>query len=77
MTTEPEALPTGAAFEVHFTPQELAAQWHLSVDSIRQLFEQETGVLRIGHGEQMHRRKYISLRIPASVAARVHRRLTQ
>ena len=77
MTTQPEALPSGAAFEVHFTPTQLAAQWHLSADIIRRTFENEPGVIHIGHNESMHRRRYVSLRIPASVASRVHRKLTQ
>lgn len=67
----------GPAFERHFRPTELAKMWGLSVDIIRRLFEGEQGVIRIGHSEQLYKRKYVSLSIPESVAMRVHRRLEQ
>ena len=62
-------------FERHYSPEELAGLWGLSGDSIRRLFEREAGVLVIERTKSRTRR-YRTLRIPESVAARVHRRLT-
>ena len=47
----------------------------LSVDTIRNLFEKEPGVMVI-HRPRRGVRRYRTLRIPASVAERVFRRLT-
>jgi hypothetical protein len=65
----------GPAFEPHLSVREIAEIWGLSVDSIRHLFEDEPGVLRIARAETLHKRKYCSLRIPVSVAEKVHRKL--
>ena len=66
-----------AAFqERHYTTEELAAQWSLSHDTIRRLFEREPGVLVLnGLNGLCRKRPYRTLRIPESVAARVYRRL--
>jgi len=40
-------LPPGAAFERHFSVQEIAKMWCLGVDLIRRLFANEEGVIRI------------------------------
>jgi hypothetical protein len=71
---------TGLAGEQHYTPKEIAQRWRLSVTKVRRLFEIEPGVIRIGEpsrrvGRKL-RRSYYSIRIPESVALRVHRRLT-
>jgi len=66
----------GLVSEKHFTPQELAATWGLSVDTIRELFTKEPGVLVINRPETKHKRRYRTFRVPESVAARVHNRLT-
>jgi hypothetical protein len=71
-----EAIPAGgAAMERHYAPDELGKLWNLSADTVRRLFEREPGVLVIERGAARARR-YRTLRIPESVAARVHRRLT-
>jgi hypothetical protein len=57
--------------EKHYRPDELAELWGFSPKTIRALFGEEPGVIRMGTA------KYVSLRIPASVAARVHERLAQ
>ena len=64
-----------AAFEQHFSPGELAKMWKLSPDFIRDQFVDEVGVLKINRPETMHKRAYCTLRIPRSVAHRVHSRL--
>ena len=64
-----------ALTEVIYTTAQLAAMWQLSVDTIRSLFEKEPGVM-ILHRPRRGVRRYRTLRIPASVAERVMRRLT-
>jgi len=63
------------ADEQHFTPAQLAKQWAMSVDTIRRIFEDETGVLKYTNSTN-RKRVYVTMRIPLSVAIRVHRRLT-
>jgi len=75
----PAALPAVSpmAFaEPHFTIAQIAEMWQLSPDSVRRLFMNEPGVLVLG-AEVTRRgtRRYTTLRIPKSVAERVHRRL--
>jgi hypothetical protein len=62
--------------EKHFAPADLAKAWGLSAEKVRQLFRSEPGVLRIGNSGDKHDRGYVTLRIPQSVAVRVHTRLT-
>lgn len=61
--------------EKHYTPQQLAEAWCLSLKAIRTLFRDEPGVLVLERPETRHKRGYATLRIPASVADRVHLRL--
>lgn len=65
-----------AASELHFRPEELGKLWGLSSNFIRTLFLGEPGVLVIDRPEKLHKRRYTTIRIPESVAARVHARLT-
>ena len=62
--------------EKHFTPQELADMWKVSVQTIREIFQNEDGVLKIGRDGTRTRRRYKTLRIPESVVERVHTRLS-
>jgi hypothetical protein len=69
-----------SAFEPHFAPKDLAVLWRLSDTKIRRMFEDEPGVLREGEpsrrlGRKLKRR-YFTMRIPESVAIRVHRQLS-
>jgi hypothetical protein len=66
----------GPAFERHYSPQDLAEVWGVSADTIRGLFEKESGVLVIERGTKTRARRYRTMRIPESVALRVHRRST-
>jgi hypothetical protein len=59
----------------HYTPAELARAWGLSLHTIRRLFEDEAGVMKIGRSSQK-KRKYVTMRIPPAVALRVYRRLS-
>lgn len=56
------ALPSGPCFEPHYSCKQLSKMWGLSVDTIRHLFEDEAGVIKLGHPESLHKRKYVSLR---------------
>jgi hypothetical protein len=62
--------------EKHYTPQELAEAWGVSAESVRQIFREEPGVLKIGKTGAKYKRGYVTLRIPESVAERVHTRLS-
>jgi hypothetical protein len=62
--------------EHHYAPDELGNLWNLSADTVRRLFEREPGVLVIQHARGRGARRYRTLRIPKSVAERVHRRMT-
>jgi hypothetical protein len=63
--------------EHHYSPAELAELWGLSPDSVRRLFESEPDVLVVESvSGRYRRRRYRTLRIPASVAERVHRRMS-
>ena len=66
-------------FERHFQPKELAELWGFSDTKVRAMFEDEPDVIREGQpsrrlGRKLKRR-YYSLRIPESVAVRVHARM--
>jgi hypothetical protein len=64
-----------AAAERHYGPAEVAELWHFDVETIRRLFQNETGVLVLESPIKKGRRRYTTLRIPQSVLERVHRRL--
>lgn len=61
--------------ERHFSPAEIGEQWSLSEDVVRRLFEKESGVLILSN-PKLGKRPYRTLRIPESVAQRVHRKLS-
>jgi hypothetical protein len=66
--------------EKHYAPDELAELWGVSAETIRNVFREEPGVLRFSQPKQAwlsrRRRKYVSMRIPKSVAERVHKKLS-
>ncbi len=61
--------------EKHYAISELAELWNLSENTIRRIFENEPGVLKWGSREGRFKRRYTTLRIPETVALRVHRQL--
>jgi hypothetical protein len=65
---------THLALERHYTIAELAELWSFAQDTIRPWFLNEPGVLKVQHSETRNKRGYTSLRIPESVALRVHAR---
>lgn len=63
--------------EPHFTLAQVAEAWGVSTDTVRRMCEGEPGVLVIEPAPGRYsRRRYRTLRIPASVAERVHRRMS-
>ena len=46
--------------------------WNYSENTIRRLFRNEPGVLKIGNPETRFRRKYFKLSIPESLLMRIH-----
>jgi len=61
-------------FERHLTPRELADIWRLVETTIRRIFQDQPGVLKIGKANRRDgKRDYVTLRIPESVAERVYR----
>lgn len=66
------------AAEPHYTPEALAERWSLSTTKIRRMFAAEPGVFLIGQPSRrvgrILKRGYYTLRIPHSVAERVHQR---
>lgn len=65
-----------SAFERHYTVQELAKMWRCNEETIRRLFRDESGVIKIGSAETRFKRKHWVLKVPESVVIRVHQRLT-
>ncbi len=71
----PSVIRSDIAFERHYSVHDLVGLWGLSEKTIRRMFTDEPGVLEWGHEEERYKRPYKTLRIPESVAARVHRRM--
>jgi hypothetical protein len=65
-------------FEKHFTPQYFADLWGCDESTIRRMFMDEPGVLKLGRvSSKSGKRKYVTLRIPIAVAKRVYERKTR
>jgi hypothetical protein len=79
MTQEIPKKPMGReaspVLEPHFTCKELADKWHMSESTVFKLFVDEPGVVKLGERSTRKRTK-ISIRIPLSVAERVHARIS-
>jgi len=72
------ALDPESSFERHLTVEELASRWSLSEEFVRKLFLDEPGVVVFWRQRQRPgRRVYRTMRIPESIAVRVHRRMTK
>jgi hypothetical protein len=68
-----------ADFHTHnYTVAELAREWKLSTDKIRELFRNEPGVIKLkdDNADKKRKRRYVSLRIPPEVARRVAKRIS-
>jgi hypothetical protein len=62
----------------HYTVSQLAREWGLSPDKIRELFRNEPGVIKLQdeNARKKRKRRYVTLRIPPEVAQRVARRIS-
>ncbi len=72
----PSQIETSVHIERHYAVTEIAEMWSLSADKVRQIFENEPGVLLLGERNPRHKRRYVTLRIPQTVLERVHCRLS-
>ena len=72
----PSQIETSVHIERHYAVTEIAEMWNLSPDKVRELFENEPGVLVIGERSPHRKRRYDTLRIPQTVLERVHCRLS-
>ena len=63
-------------YEKHYAPAELGELWNLSADTVRRMFENEPGVLVFENQTRSSSRRFSTLRIPESVAARVYSRFS-
>jgi hypothetical protein len=65
--------------ETYYTVTEIAKLWKVSDDTVRTLFVDEHGVLKIGGPSRLlgrkYKRRYYLLRIPESALRRVEQRL--
>jgi hypothetical protein len=65
--------------EPHYSPEHLAARLAVSTDTIRRMFVHEPGVVLIGKPSRREgrvlKRRYFTMRIPASIAERVIARM--
>ena len=64
---------TPLAAERHYSPREIADLWGVSVNTVRRLFQEQPGVLRLVRNRFSDRRTRTLLRIPQSTLDRVHR----
>lgn len=60
--------------ERFLTPNEIAELWHVSVDTVRRVFEHEPDVFIVPHTSSPQKRRYRTIRIPDSVLVRVQKR---
>ncbi len=79
MSPAPDQLATPsespAPAERHYTASEVGALWCLNVETIRRMFQDETGVVVLQGPVKKGKRPYKTIRIPHSVLERVHKRL--
>jgi hypothetical protein len=69
--------PAAPLLEPHYTLAQVAEAWGVSTDTVRRMFEGEAGVLVIEPAPGRYsRRRYRTLRIPASAVERVRRRMS-
>jgi hypothetical protein len=72
-TSQPPAIAGGGSvpgLEPLLSPQQIAAAWRLDSSTIRRIFQDVPGVLKLAGKGKHGTRSYQTLRIPASVAER-------
>jgi hypothetical protein len=73
---EPVSIVQTSEAETYYTLAEIAELWRVSEDTVRRLFENEPGVLVLGDSRPRWKRRYRTIRVPASVLERVRRMLS-
>ena len=63
-------LPAPTPIDEYLTPEQVAATFGASVDSVYRWFQNEEGVIDLGSRETMHKRRKRCLRIPRKVLDR-------
>lgn len=63
------------SLEKHYSPEDVSMIWGISPRTVRRLFANEPGIIQLGQPATVKKRRYLTMRIPESVLARVHRRL--
>jgi hypothetical protein len=66
-----------SAIEKHYSVIEISKLWRLCPDSVRAIFLDVPGVIRINRPKTRKKRKYVSVRIPESVMQRVHTNISK
>jgi MarR-like DNA-binding transcriptional regulator SgrR of sgrS sRNA len=64
-----------SGLEKHYTAAEVAELWAISEDTVRNLFRDTHGVLKITRPARRGKRSYLSIRIPESVLLKRHNEL--
>jgi len=73
MATIPTIDPAAPALEEHLSPQQIAILWNIDESTVRRIFQDQQGVLKLGKAGRRHgKRAYITLRIPKSIFLRYH-----
>ena len=65
-----------SAIEPHYTPDDIAKLWKVSVCKVRRDFRDRPGVLKFV-SRNRNKREYTTLRIPQSVLERFHQERTR
>jgi hypothetical protein len=69
MVDSPETTETSTERKLSY--REIAAEWGLSIETVRRLFDSQIGVVKFGHGDTRRKRRYYVARVPESVVSRV------
>lgn len=72
MSNESANTTESVALDRHYSVAEVAELWNVSRDTVRRIFQDLPGVLKIGHGETKHKRKYVTLSIPERIVKAQH-----
>lgn len=70
----PQGSDSSGITERHFTPSELARMWSMHPSTVRRIFENMPGVLKLSVSDLPSSRRYVTLRIPQSVAEAWYRK---
>jgi len=74
---EKSAFSIHEPLERHYSAQEIAEAWGLDPSTVRRVFQERPGVLKIGKAARHDgKREYQVLRIPESVVRQVYRERT-